>query len=190
MIDQPSAPQSSEHADKDDDQARWEAALRDLTTSEHGQPHHHTAVWLSPAITTETIEALLPLPSYYHAGISPMDGHTCLLYHQSGISIRQAKKIFHHPFQPQRIIDLHHMSGQQGYDCCQSALVHCYLQRQRRCRIICGIGHHSQGRSLMKGIAVYIMRRTAFLLAYQSADSRSGGTGAIDVYLQRPPEHD
>ncbi|GEM_PF-4285247 len=172
------------HNDSTDDDARmWQQALRDLERQSLRDPSN--AVDSDNNLSIETLQSYLYLPAYDRHHIDPISGDEVLSYRQSGLSDRQAKKIFKYPFQAYRILDLHHLPGQQAYDSCQYALVAAYLQRQRKVTIICGFGHHNQGRSLMKAIVVMILQRASFVLAYQSADRRSGGTGAIDIYLKQ-----
>ena len=178
---EPDIPSDPNHTDEE--AQIWQQALRDL--ERHGVSERARRLPEPEALCIQDLQSILYLPAYDRTYVTPIAGTEVLSFRQSGLSDRQAK-IFKYPFPAQYILDLHHLPGYQAYDQCQHALVSCYLQNQRKIRIICGIGHHNQGQSLMKGIAVMILLRASFVLAYQSADQRSGGTGAIDIYLKRP----
>ena len=122
-------------------------------------------------------------PSYEHILIQPISGTQVLSFADASLSARVVKSLFKDPFHPDQVLDLHHMSGPEAYQACQAILETTYCSQQRRCRLICGQGHHRLGQSLLKGVCVYVLERSPLVLAYRSAAQKAGGTGAIDVYL-------
>ena len=124
-------------------------------------------------------------PAYDQTLIKPLPGASVLRYAHASISAQLFKKVFQSPFKASQTLDLHHHSGEKAYSACQLFLQTAFTHQHRRCRLICGFGHHSQGQSLLKGVCVYVLQHTPFVLAYRSATPTTGGTGAIDVYLRK-----
>ena len=124
-------------------------------------------------------------PVYDQTLIKPLPGTSVLRYAHASMSTQLFKKVFQSPFKASQTLDLHHHSGKKAYSACQLFLQTAFTHQHRRCRLICGFGHHSQGQSLLKGVCVYVLQRTPFVLAYRSATPTTGGTGAIDVYLRK-----
>lgn len=141
----------------------------------------------TPNTITPIPSTMASLPTQFPDNIAPLNGSHSLAFCQPGLSLRQLNKIFKHPFTPDITIDLHHQTRQEAYLTCQQMLLKCHWKNQRKCRVICGKGHHQQGQSKMKSVAVFVLKHTDFVLAYQSAHPQSGGTGAIDIYLKKKP---
>ena len=162
------------HTTSEDDEALWQKALQDL--------HRHSCASKEKTSDDDSHSIDFYLPSYHPEAFSPLASDHTIQYRQNGISIRQFQRYFAYPFRPQYTLDLHHMRTELAYDACQQALSHCRRQGIRRCRFICGKGRH--GISIMKGMVLYVLERTDWVLAYRSADTRQGGTGAIEIYLK------
>lgn len=124
-------------------------------------------------------------PAYYAGLCESISGDSDIQYADPSLSIQALKKIFKHPFNPDQTLDLHHLRGHEAYPSCQLFLMESFRQGHRQCRLVCGKGHHSAGQSLLKGICVFILERTPFVLAYQSSHRQRGSTGSIDVYLKK-----
>lgn len=176
MNDHPTPCPKDQDSEPNDD-ALWQKALEDLV------PCPKTNA--GSADTTAIPD--FHLPAYHPDAFSALPTAQTVTYRKSGVSLRQFHRQFAYPFQAQYILDLHHMRAASAYDACQYALAHCRRQGFRRLRLICGKGRH--GTSVMKGMVLYVLDRTDWVLAYRSADVRQGGTGAVDVYLQSPQKN-
>jgi DNA-nicking Smr family endonuclease len=152
--------------------------MRELERNTHPDASHRSEPCTSTAVP-------LQLPAYHPDNTPALAANEALKFKKPGLSNRNMHKYFKHPFNPDITLDLHHHHGEAAYYACQTLLQNCYQQKLRSCRIICGLGHRETNLSKMKGVAVYVLTRTPFVIAFQSADARAGGLGAIDILLQR-----
>lgn len=181
--DEPSESTPSETPENanNDDQIVWQQHIDQLFSLDH-------EVRLSSPVDDDGELYMSNTPHYppYDADrIDSIPGIDTLTYAHSSMSPSRLKKLFSDPYPVDQTLDLHHLFAPAAYESCQSFLLRAYLERDRRCRLICGFGHHTQGHSRLKGVCVFILKRCPFVLAYQSAAPKDGGTGAINIYLRK-----
>ena len=86
--------------------------------------------------------------------------------------------------EPQRSIDLHGMTVEQGIDAVKAFLAEAKRDGLRKVLLIHGKGHHSGGDSVLRrGVRDYL-NRTSLAGRSGSADRADGGSGATWVILR------
>ena len=156
--------------------------MSDTTDSPHSHSHHKNP---PPPPQYHDCPLDTHYPPFSTSLIQPIQGNLPVSFSHPSISSQRRKKIFAHPFKPDRCLDLHHLSAQEAYLSCQYAISQCQQANLRKLHLICGQGHHSYGRSKLKGICVIVLYHSPSILAYQSAHPSCGGTGAIDIFLKK-----
>ncbi|MEC8882733.1 MAG: Smr/MutS family protein [Pseudomonadota bacterium] len=177
--------QNSNNNDDEIDQSIWEKTFQSM--SDTIAPHSHSN-HKNPPSPPQYLDCPLDAhyPPYSSNIIKPIQGNLPVSFSHPSFSSQRRKKIFAHPFKPDMLLDLHHLSTQEAYLSCQYAISQCQQAKLRKLHLICGQGHHSKGLSKLKGICILVLSHSPSILAYQSAHPSCGGTGAIDVFLRKP----
>lgn len=116
---------------------------------------------------------------------APIDGQTNLLFNRSGISARDLQTLKRGEFATHAVLDLH---GQTVLEA-RASLIHflhsCQQRQLRYARVIHGKGKtSSQGQAVLKNQVAHWLQQCDIVLAFCSAKSRHGGTGAVNILLK------
>lgn len=111
-----------------------------------------------------------------------------LLFSRNGVQNSVIRKLKKGQYPLEAELDLHRLTSLQAYEALVTFITQC-TQRQIRCiRIIHGKGLSSkEKRPVLKGKVDRWLRQRDDILAFCSARSFDGGTGAVYVLLRRVP---
>ncbi len=117
-------------------------------------------------------------------GRSPLEAGDALSYRRDEITPRTLRRLARGQYAVQDEIDLHHATAAQA-----EAMLRTFLHEARRTgagclRIAHGKGLNSEGTPVLKNLVDRILRQRADVLAFHSAPSAQGGTGAVLVLLR------
>lgn len=176
----------SDHPLPDDDAALFREAVADV------MPLSHTFSVVAPpripacARHHRRDEAAV-LHASLHGPIDPdLETGEELRYLRSGVQSQLLRRLRRGRYAIQAEIDLHGMTQAQAQESLNQFLRDCRTHQTRCVRIVHGKGLRSpQGRSVLKAAVNRWLVRCDQVLAFCSAPSSDGGTGALYVLLRR-----
>jgi len=168
----------------EDNRRTFADATRDVKPLEpddrlpRSKPRPPAKARISRAAEISTIEE--SLHGHWHESV---DGE--IEYRRDGVSSRLLKDLKRGRFSVEAELDLHGMTRMQAESELKDFLVEC-VERGLGCvRIVHGKGMRSgPGGPVLKNTVHALLARTDAVLAYSSASSRHGGSGAVYVLLR------
>lgn len=113
------------------------------------------------------------------------DGAEPLTYRRDEISARTLKRLASGQYSIQDEIDLHHLRAHDAEAVLKRFLDHARDEDRFCVRVIHGKGLRSEATPVLKALVDRLLRQRGDVLAFASAPSRMGGTGAVLVLLNR-----
>lgn len=111
-----------------------------------------------------------------------------LVFQRPGLSYNDWRRLRRGQFVTESVLDLHGMTVIVAKAALVDFLHTCHLRQQRCVRIIHGKGNGSKGKQpILKGKLNSWLQQRNDILAFSSARSADGGTGAVYVLLRRSP---
>jgi DNA-nicking Smr family endonuclease len=118
-----------------------------------------------------------------HAALGAEDS---VFFAAVGMQKKQIKRLKQGDYIWEATLDLHGLNLMEAEIRLLAFLEDCYQQQHRYLRIIHGKGARStEGKPLMKNLAILLVQQSPHLLAMSSAIPRDGGNGALYVVLKR-----
>ncbi len=169
----------------DEDKALFRKAMRDVTplsskTSTHQEPNKTKQQKLIKVVKKAHVSAkrnITPLSDGFSNNIKP---HESMSFARDGIDTSIIKKMQKGTLRPLARLDLHAMRREHAHHELDDFLTESYRQQLRVVLII-----HGKGQGVMKNLVNNWLQQYPFVLAFQSAHPRDGGTGATYVLLKR-----
>lgn len=114
-----------------------------------------------------------------------VDGDTTVSFHRSGIASKTLKQLKLGKIPCEAVLDLHHHTGAAAL-AALSEFIDCAVHEGcRAVRVIHGKGYKSKhNKPILKNLIVEDLHKNNFVLAYHSARTRDGGTGALNILLK------
>ena len=113
------------------------------------------------------------------------DGSEPLSYSRDEISARTLKRLAAGQYSIQDEIDLHHLRAVDAENTLKRFLDQARVEDRFCVRVIHGKGLRSENAPVLKALVARLLRLRGDVLAFASAPSRLGGTGAVLVLLNR-----
>ncbi len=115
----------------------------------------------------------------------PVTAFESLLFHQKGIRLQELSKLKKGEFEVSAELDLHGLTLEEAKKILHDFIKEAYHFKTRYIRIIHGKGHHSQDEyPALKNLVNQELKTLQAVLAFSSAPARTGGTGAVNVFLK------
>lgn len=176
----------SDHSLPDDDAALFREAVADVVPL----THTFSAVTLPPiparAHRHQADEAAVLHESLYGPIDPDLETGEELCYLRAGVQSQLLRRLRRGRYAIQAGIDLHGLTQAQAHESLNQFLCECRTQQIHCVRIVHGKGLRSpQGRSVLKAAVNRWLARCDQVLAFCSAPSSDGGTGALYVLLRR-----
>ncbi|PHQ81046.1 MAG: hypothetical protein COB66_03315 [Coxiella sp. (in: Bacteria)] len=114
-----------------------------------------------------------------------VDGDTKASFSRSGLQPKTIAKLKSGKLRPEARLDLHHYTAGEAMGLVDQFLDECVAEQIRCLLIIHGKGYMgSHNKPILKNILIEHLHNNSYVLAYQSAQPRDGGTGALYVLLK------
>jgi DNA-nicking Smr family endonuclease len=113
------------------------------------------------------------------------DGSEPLSYRRDEISARTLKRLAAGQYSAQDEIDLHHLRSADAEIMLKRFLDQARAEDRFCVRIIHGKGRRSESTPVLKALVARLLRLRGDVLAFASAPSNQGGTGAVLILLNR-----
>ena len=120
------------------------------------------------------------------SALPTLDGAELQNYRRSEISERTLKQLRRGEYSVQDEIDLHHLRAADAEIVLKRFLTEALSGHKHCVRIVHGKGLRSEGAPVLKMLVDKLLRQRADVLAFASAPSNQGGSGAVLVLLARP----
>jgi DNA-nicking Smr family endonuclease len=121
----------------------------------------------------------------FPSGDAAFDGAEPLSYRRDEISARTLKRLAAGQYSVQDEIDLHHLRASDAEAVLKRFLDQARAEEQFCVRIIHGKGLRSESAPVLKAMVDRLLRLRGDVLAFASAPTKLGGTGALLVLLNR-----
>ena len=115
----------------------------------------------------------------------PVRAFETLLYHQKGIRLQELSKLKKGEFEVSAELDLHGLTLEDAKSVMHDFIKEAYHLKKRYIRIIHGKGYNSSEEyPALKNLVNQELKTLKAVLAFSSAPVRSGGTGAVNIFLK------
>lgn len=115
----------------------------------------------------------------------PVTAFDNLLYHQKGIRLQELSKLKKGEFEVSAELDLHGLTFDNAKMALHEFIREAYHLKKRYIRIIHGKGYNSRDDyPVLKNLVNQELKTLRAVLAFSSAPARSGGTGAVNIFLK------
>lgn len=115
----------------------------------------------------------------------PVGAFETLLYHQKGIRLQELSKLKKGEFEVSAELDLHGLTLDDAKVVIHEFIREAYHLKKRYIRIIHGKGYNSRDEyPALKNLVNQELKTLKAVLAFSSAPVRSGGTGAVNIFLK------
>lgn len=116
----------------------------------------------------------------------PITGEEKLFFKRSGPQNKVIKQLIRGEIRRSACLDLHGMTIEQARSATINFLTKCFKANFRCVQIIHGKGQLSQSGPKLKNYINYWLPQIPWVLAFSSAQSKDGGSGAIYILLAKP----
>ena len=114
-----------------------------------------------------------------------LDGKATASFARSGLQQKTVSKLKRGQIAIEARLDLHKLTASEAIHAAEDFLEACRLRDCRSVIIVHGKGNMSQhDKPILKNIVIEYLRENQNVLAYQSAQPRDGGTGALYVLIR------
>ncbi|MDA3807505.1 MAG: Smr/MutS family protein [Thiomicrorhabdus sp.] len=115
----------------------------------------------------------------------PVSAFETLLYHQKGIRLQELSKLKKGEFEVSAELDLHGLTLDDAKMLMHEFIREAYHLKKRYIRIIHGKGYNSRDEyPVLKNLVNQELKALKAVIAFSSAPARTGGTGAVNVFLK------
>ena len=115
----------------------------------------------------------------------PVGALESLLFHQKGIRLQELSKLKKGEFQVSAELDLHGLTLEDARKEMHDFIREAYHLKKRYIRIIHGKGYNSRDEyPALKNLVNQELKTLKAVIAFSSAPAKSGGTGAVNVFLK------
>ncbi len=115
----------------------------------------------------------------------PVGAFESLLFHQKGIRLQELSKLKKGDFEVSSELDLHGMTLEDAKITLHDFIREAFHLKQRYIRIIHGKGYNSKEEyPPLKNLVNQELKTLKAVIAFSSAPTRSGGTGAVNIFLK------
>lgn len=159
-------------------------AKHSIATSEKKSIKNETVVEKIPRKKTQ-ISTLKNLKDFPLSDFSsqPVTGEQALEFRGTGISHKDMKRLKLGDFHIDGVLDLHGSTTEEARDLFLAFLEKAQSQGWRCVRIVHGKGKHGTETPILKNLVNTWLRQLPSIVAFCSAPSRDGGTGAVYVLI-------
>lgn len=113
-----------------------------------------------------------------------VDAEAILSFTRPGLQHKLQRKLRQGSIVPEAELDLHGYNRIQAQHALHDFFENCLQQHLRWVRIIHGKGYRTEGHPILKNYVNQWLRHNLKVLAFHSANARTGGVGAINVLLK------
>jgi DNA-nicking Smr family endonuclease len=119
-----------------------------------------------------------------HENLPPVSGEDLIEFARSGVQHKMLRKLRLGQYNVDAILDLHGKTVEEARQSLSDFLLRCQQRALRHVLIIHGKGRYSN-QPVLKNKLNHWLRQTEQVLAFCSATSKSGSSGALNVLLRR-----
>ena len=176
-----------DHAEQDDDVALFRAAIGDVTPipPTHTPPAKPQPRPRARMRERDEHEALSQFQRLLRENIDVLEAVDTLRYRREHVPSRVLQRLAQGRYAAQDELDLHGVEARIAEDLLRQFIKHAQHHGYGCVRVIHGKGRNSDsGVPVLKNLVDRVLRQRADVLAFHSAPSAQGGTGAVLVLLR------